>query len=421
MRAEPQPGVLLLGNYPPPFGGVPSHIRDLAAHLASRGWQVHVIVGSTQHFGIEQPARGVTVYRFDRWDKLRALATLPGPANGLRGFYPRLSTYLAHLSVCKLALAIIRRHNIQAISAYHIFGSGTLGAWLSRETGVPLITTIFGEIYADTAEHRRRRDEVDFVARHTRRWLSCSRHCARSAALLNVDWQVEPLVYGIDVTHFRPDVDGSAVRQRFGWQPEDQVVTFVGRMSAEMGLDILLQALPMIVAKRPNTRFLIAGARHQLTPNVAQLARDLRDNVAYQIDVPYEELPQFYAASSIVAAPSVSARACLGLSIAEGMASAKPVVACRVGGTLEVLQEEVTGVVVPPNDPLTLATAVLELLDQPARCRAMGLAGRARALTGFDKRVANEKFETILQEIAGGATPGARAGSPLTAGRQAAH
>jgi glycosyltransferase involved in cell wall biosynthesis len=419
MPAETKPGILLLGNYPPPFGGVPSHIRDLSGHLASHGWQVHVIVGSTQHFGIEHPVNGVTVYRFDRWDKLRALAMLPAPAKGLRAFYPRLSTYLAHLSVCKLALAIIRRHNIQAISAYHIFGSGTLGAWLSHETGVPLITTIFGEIYADTSEHRRRRDEVDFVARNTRRWLSCSRHCARSAALLNVDWKVEPLVYGIDVMHFRPDVDGSLVRRRFGWQPQDQVVTFVGRMSAEMGLDILLQALPLIVAKRPKTRFLIAGARYQLTPNVVQMARDLPDNVAYQIDVPYGELPSFYAASSLVAAPSVSARACLGLSIAEAMASGKPVVACRVGGTLEVLQEDVTGIVVPPNDPLTLAAAILELLEQPARCRAMGLSGRTRALAGFDKRVANERFESILQEITGAPAEDGQAHSAVIRGRQA--
>jgi glycosyltransferase involved in cell wall biosynthesis len=81
------------------------------------------------------------------------------------------------------------------------------------------------------------------------------------------------------------------------------------------------------------------------------------------------------------------------------MATGKPVVACRVGGTLEVLQEGVTGVVVPPNDPLTLASALLDLLDKPARRRAMGLSGRARALAGFDKRIANERFEVILQEL----------------------
>jgi glycosyltransferase involved in cell wall biosynthesis len=394
-----KPGILFLGNYPPPFGGVPSHIRDLSSHLSVRGWDVHVIVGSTRHFGIEHPETGVTVYRFNRWEKLRALITERAPQRGLRRFYPRLDTYLAHLAVCKLALGIIHAHNVQAISAYHIFGSGTLGAWLSRETGVPLITTIFGEIYADTHEHRRRMEEVNFVAEHTSRWLSCSRHCARSATLLNVGWQVEPLLYGIDVTHFRPDVDGGPVRRRFGWQLQDPIVAFVGRMNAEMGLDVLLQALPIVLETKPDVRFLIAGARHDLTPSVAHIAREFPANVGYEIDVPYAELPRFYAAASVVAAPSVNARACLGLSIAEAMATGKPVVACRVGGTLEVLQEGVTGVVVPPNDPLTLASALLDLLDKPARRRALGLSGRARALAGFDKRIANERFEVILQEL----------------------
>ena len=412
-----KPGILLLGNYPPPFGGVPSHIRDLSSHLAARGWQVHVMVGSTQHFGVEHPQPDVTVYRPDRWHKLRALATLPGPAQGLRRFYPRVGNYLAHLSVCKLALAIVRRHNIRVISAYHIFGSGTLGAWLSRDTGVPLITTIFGEIYDKTLEHLRRFDEVRFVADHTARWLSCSRHCARSAALLNVDWNVEPLVYGIDVTHFRPEVDGTGIRSLFGWGASDQVVTFVGRMNAEMGLDVLLQALPMVLAKKPRARFLVAGARHHLTESVMQMAKERPDILGCQVDVPYAELPRFYAAATVVVAPSVSARACLGLSIAEAMATGKPVVACRVGGTLEVLTDDATGLVVPPNDPLALAAAVLDLLERPEKCRVMGLGGRARALAVFDKRLANERFESILREL-DPAAPAAEAS--VRAGRRVA-
>jgi glycosyltransferase involved in cell wall biosynthesis len=396
-----KPGVLLLGNYPPPFGGVPSHLRDLSSHLAARGWQVHVIVGKTHHFGIERPEAGVTVYRFRRRHRLRALATLPGPTQGLRRFFPRFRTYLQHLAVCKLALSIIRMHNVKAISAYHIFGAGTLGAWLSRETGLPLITTIFGEIYSHTADHWQRRDEVEFVAGHTRRWLSCSSHCARSSALLGVDWQVEPLVYGVDVTHFHPDADGGPVRARFGWSPDDPVIGFVGRMNAEMGLDVLLQAIPLIRAKDPRVRFLIAGAKQHLTPSVSRMAKIFPGHVAYQANVPYAELPRFFAASSVIAAPSVNARACLGLSIAEAMATGRPVVGCRVGGTLEVIEEGKTGIVVAPSDPFALADGLLDLLANPAAGRAMGLGGRARAVAMFDKSLANAKFESILDELTG--------------------
>jgi glycosyltransferase involved in cell wall biosynthesis len=410
-----KPGVLLLGNYPPPFGGVPSHVRDLSSHLASHGWQVQVMVSTTRHFGIEQPEAGVTVYRFDRPQKLRALVTLPGPREGLRQFFPHLRSYLGQLGLCKLAMSIIRTHNVKAISAYHILGAGTLGGWLSRETGIPLITTIFGEIYSHTADHWQRLDEVKFVADHTRRWLSCSCHCARSSALLGVDWEVEPLVYGIDVMHFRPDADGGPIRARFGWSPGDRVVGFVGRMKADMGLDTLLQAIPLILAKDRRVRFLIAGTKHHLTPSVAQMAKAFPENVGYQTDVPYAELPLFFAASSIIAAPSVNARACLGLSIAEAMATGKPVVGCRVGGTLEVMEEGKTGIVVPPSDPFVLAGAILDLLANPAAWRAMGLDGRARAVATFDKRVANAKFESILTELTGARGLRAPAQSPVGA------
>src|SRR5919106_2560656 len=396
-----KPGVLLLGNYPPPFGGVPSHVRDLSSHLAAGGWQVHVMVSATHHFGIERPEAGVTVYRFHRPHKLRALATLPGPREGLRQFFPRLRGYLSHLGLCKLGMSIIRTHNVKAISAYHILGAGTLGAWLSRETSIPLITTIFGEIYSHTADHLQRFDEVKFVADHTRHWLSCSRHCARSPALLGVDWEVEPLVYGIDVTHFRPDADGGPIRARFGWSPDDRVIGFVGRMKAEMGLDTLLQAIPLILAKDRKVRFLIAGVKHHLTPSVARMAKIFPENVGYHTDVPYAELPLFFAASSIIAAPSANARTCLGLSIAEAMATGKPVVGCRVGGTLEVIQEGETGIVVPPSDPFALAAAILDLLAKPDAWRTMGLCGRARAVAAFDKGLANAKFEAILAELTG--------------------
>jgi glycosyltransferase involved in cell wall biosynthesis len=145
------------------------------------------------------------------------------------------------------------------------------------------------------------------------------------------------------------------------------------------------------------------------------MARLFAENIGYQTDVPYADLPRFYAASSIVAAPSVSARACLGLSIAEAMATGKAVVGCRVGGTSEVVQDGETGVLVPPGDPFALGQAILDMLAKPATGRTMGLSGRARAVAIFDKRLANAKFEAILTELTGAAGLPDPAHSPFEA------
>lgn len=394
-----KPGILLLGNYPPPFGGVPSHVRDVSHYLARRGWQVHIVPGKSRHFGIEHPEEDVTVYRYRRPHKLRALLTLRGPRRGLRQFFPGWRNYLAHLGLCKLCLSIIRSHNIQVVSAYHIFGAATIGAWLSRETSVPMITTVFGEIYQHTLQHWRRMDEVNFVAEHTARWLSCSRHCARSAELLGRRWEVQPLIYGIDVQHFRPGLDGSAIRARYGWRPADRVIVFVGRMNTEMGLDTLMQAIPLVLRHDPEVKFLVAGARSHLTDQLRWFASLHAGAVAVEVDVPYAELPLLYASASLVVAPSSDERACLGLAIAEAMACAKPVIGCKVGGTAEVVVDNETGLLVPPRDAFALSEAIVNLSKDGDRMRDMGTRGRIRAQTQFDRNSSSRKFEELVIQV----------------------
>ena len=394
-----KPGILLIGNYPPPFGGVPSHVRDVSHYFAARGWQVHVVPGKSRHFGIEHPEEGVTVYRYRRRHRLRALLTMRGPGRGLRELFPGWRTYLGYLGLCKLYLSIIRSGNIKVISAYHIFGAATVGAWLSRETGIPMITTIFGEIYQNTLQHWRRIKEVDFVAQHTALWLSCSRHCARSAELLGRRWSAEPLIYGIDVEHFRPHRDGMTIRARYGWLPSDRVIVFVGRMNSQMGLDTLVQAIPLVLSQDAAAKFLVCGARSSLTENLRWFATIHPGRVAVETDIPYEELPNVYAAASVVVAPSSDERACLGLAIAEAMACGKAVIGCRVGGTTEVLIENETGMLVPPRDAFALAGAILELAGNPKRSEELGMRGRARAVSSFDRNASNRKFEELVNRV----------------------
>ena len=180
-----RPGILLLGNYPPPFGGVPTHIRYLTDDLAERGWSVHVLTGKTEPCGVRQVSEFVTVYSFSKETRMRALLKplyrVPA-AERSRHFFAGLRPFLARVSVAMLAKKIILENDIRVISAYHMIGPGTLGAWLSKDLELPLITTVFGEIYSDLDFHRERIQEIRYIASQTSKWLSCSHHCAQSAA-----------------------------------------------------------------------------------------------------------------------------------------------------------------------------------------------------------------------------------------------
>jgi glycosyltransferase involved in cell wall biosynthesis len=402
MRSTSRPGILLIGNYPPPFGGVPTHIEYLADHLARRGWSVNILAHKADFRGVRRVAEGVTVYCYSRQDRLRALwhpSFRVRPVERSRRFRPRLRSFLGALGLAMLAKRIILENNVRLISAYHLLGAGSLGAWLSEDLSLPLIMTVFGEIYSDPDEHLQRIEEVRYIASRTVKWLSCSRHCARSVELIDLPIDVEPLHYGIDVDRFRPDRDGSRIRDRYGIPPDDPVVIFVGRMLDEMGLGVLLGAIPLVLARNPRIRFLIAGARHQMTP-VAERRRALHPkNVFVAVDVPQDELPDYYAAANLAAAPSVNARACLGLSIVEAQGSGKPVVACDVGGTREVIVPGETGLLVAPENPFALAGAIVDLAEDHERAEKMGRQARERVRTRFDKEITNQRMESIIEAV----------------------
>jgi glycosyltransferase involved in cell wall biosynthesis len=397
-------GILLFGNHPPPFGGVPTHLQYLSTYLAERGWRVHVLsmAGVRRDPEITQ----YTVHRPPPGELHRALArdTLARP--GTRWSQARRSSrfiadsprlFLGCLALSAFALDLVRRYDLQVIGAYHLLAAGLASAWVAEELGLPLVTTVFGEIHAAPDQYQRRRAEVEYILRSSRRVLSPSRHCAASLGLLGLP-AAEVVYYGIDTSRFRPGLDGSGVRRRLGLADGDFVVLFVARMVREMGLHVLLASIPQVIREARNVRFVIAGTRGELENDAQTAARLHPEQVFVFSDVGPEELPLLYAAASIAVTPSINQRACLGLAVAEAMASAKPVIVSRIGGGPELLTDGESGLLVPPNDPAALAQAILCLARQPERLNPMGELGRERATRDFDARVTSRKMEGIFLE-----------------------
>jgi glycosyltransferase involved in cell wall biosynthesis len=134
-------------------------------------------------------------------------------------------------------------------------------------------------------------------------------------------------------------------------------VLFVGRLSAEKGVEDLLEATRGL-------RRVIAGDG-PLRPLVP-------DALGF---VPRDELARLYAAASVVCVPS--RREGFGLACAEAMAHGRPVVATAVGGLTDLVEHEVTGLVVPPRDPAALRAAIERLLGDRALRARLGAAARA--------------------------------------------
>jgi len=159
---------------------------------------------------------------------------------------------------------------------------------------------------------------------------------------------------------------------------------FCGRLNGpheQKGVDVLLESLPLIL-RHHKVVLNIIGTGPSL-PQYQALAAVLgiTEHVRFLGFVEHQEMPRHYQQADLFVLPS--RRESFGLVLAEAMACGLPVVATTAGAIPEVIVDGVTGVLVPPDDPHALASAVVSLLSDRPRMQAMGAAGAQRVRQRF--------------------------------------
>jgi phosphatidylinositol alpha-mannosyltransferase len=178
---------------------------------------------------------------------------------------------------------------------------------------------------------------------------------------------------GVDTHCFRPDLPPIEM-----WNDERPNVLFVGRFDEpRKGFPVLFDAWGDVRAERPDARLMVVG-RGDPEP-FRKRAADLEwDNVHFVGGVDSELLPRYYRTANVFCAPSTGQES-FGIVLVEAMSSGVPVVASDIGGYRQVLHHRQEGLLVPPQQPKALATALLHLLDNPELQQTMGRAGRLTA------------------------------------------
>ena len=200
---------------------------------------------------------------------------------------------------------------------------------------------------------------------------------------------------GIDTSEYAPDPGVDAL-VRLGVDPGRPFVLFVGRITRQKGVPVLLRAAARL---EPSAQLVLcAGAADtpELGAEVSSLVSGLqatRDGVIWIPDMlPRREIIQLLTHATVFACPSVYEP--LGIVNLEAMACGTAVVASRTGGIPEVVDDGSTGLLVPPDDPVALGDALNSLLRSAGRAAAMGRAGRARAVAEFS-------WESVAAQTAG--------------------
>ncbi len=175
-------------------------------------------------------------------------------------------------------------------------------------------------------------------------------------------------------------------------------IAVVGRLAPEKDHATLLAAARIVVAERPDTTFLLAGdgpLRGELEARIRSLGLGERVHLLGYRD----DAAAILAASAMLALPS-RYEPC-GRVLLESMALGLPIVATRVGGVPEIVEDGGTGVMVPPGDPDAFAAALLRLLADPALARELGGAGRRRIAARFEAGEAAARYAAVYREVLG--------------------
>jgi glycosyltransferase involved in cell wall biosynthesis len=201
---------------------------------------------------------------------------------------------------------------------------------------------------------------------------------------------------GIDLSPYRKPEDPSILKSELDIQKELPIVGTVARLTPVKGLIYFLRSIPTVLAASPNTRFIIVGGGF-LQKSLEEEANKLgiEKNViftGFRQDVP--SLLKFF---DIFVLPSLKEG--LPFAIIEAMATAKPVIATDVKGNREVVEDGISGILVPPKNPQSLAKAIINLLQDKERAKKMGNEGFSRAEQIFSSEKFIQNLEDVIEDV----------------------
>lgn len=357
------PVAIFLTSFDP--GGTERQMIELIRRLDDRRYRVHVVC--LRHEGAWLPrvtsrAASITEFRINGFGKLSTLKQLW-----------RFSQWC-------------RRERISVLHTCDFYSNifGLLGGALG---GVPVRIGSRRELVTDKTSSQIRVQR--FAYRFATRIVANS---PAAAAILRTEGIASTAV------HMIPNgVDASAYPDKVGRSDVRQVIT-VANLRAEKNHEILIAAAAQLESSCPNLRYQIVGEGSR-RPVLEKLARARGVDHLVEFLGHREDVPALLSAADVFVLPSRSEAMPNGAI--EAMAAGLPVVACSVGGLLDLVETGRTGILVPPSDPEPLAVAIRTLSDNPGRAREMGREAQreVRAQYSFERMVDafDDLYETELR------------------------
>ncbi len=382
-----------------------TYVHDINRHLARRGHSVTVVTPGNSSMPASEHFDGVEVLRFPM--ELPVDLTYGRVAQSrvnVVGKVARLAVMAHYLEAqYRATLHAASERATDVIHAHWAIPTGPAAVHAARRLGIPSVITMHGgDVYVnpeqgyDFPTRWYVRPALRWTLRHAGALTAITEDCRQHALRAGAPDEAIHLVFnGTDLRRFSPAPAGqAAVDPRFG----PHMIFACRQLFPRKGIRFLIESAALLKPRYPDLKVVVAGDGFE-RPELIQLAENLgiAKDVTFLGWVPNTDLPPFYRAAAVSVIPSLEEG--FGIPAAEAMGCETAVVASDAGGLPEVVEDGVTGLVVPRGDAAALAQAIGSLLGDPERRTRMGRAGRERALRLFDWDRTAEQFERIYADV----------------------
>jgi len=381
------------------WGGIERYTADLATGLARRGHEVHVIAHPTGHLADVCSEAGVQIHRVDLglavgWHS--AIGQLNHPLNWLdlnvnllRG---RLTAVLDGIEATRGRIDVVHAQQVKEKlwATQYAREHAIASAWTAHAPLEPWMRT-----GAPGSMHTRMGARIDGLIAVNRATLDDYRAFGIQPALSRVIYN------GLEVSRYDCGERG-ATRSSLGLAGDDIAVLMLARPYAGKGIGVLIDAMSLIQEAASGCAvrvraFVAGGSRHLESFRQSAASRGLGDALTFLGH--RDDVPDLLAASDIAALPSYQEG--LPYAISEAMAASLPVVATRVGGVPEMIDDGESGYLIEPGDASALAERLTRLATDAELRRRMGGAAARLAADRFTLEKMLDESEAFFLSLAG--------------------
>ncbi len=371
----------------------PRFAHDLARHLVLAGHEVLALAPHHPGAKFRQTMDGVDVIRFPYFIPIRfeTLACSGGIRERMRhSLLARFQLPLLAVSELVFLFFFTLFEGPDVIHAQWILPQGLNAVIIGRFLRKQVVVSVHGaDIFPLKSKLLRCISKMvltrcDVVTANSK----ATKEAVDKLAGGNVNVRIIPM--GVDTESFRKMCDGR------------QDILFVGRLAEKKGVKYLIRAFDKISGKHQGTKLIIVGEGDELGRLIAEAKKSrFKDSISFEGAKDHDKLKEYFQKAGVFVMPSIidseGDTEGLGVAALEAMASGVPVVTSNVGGIPDVIKDGINGLLTAPEDPNSIANAVVRLLDDKKMRDNLSEKGRITAVERFSWSMIAKEFEKVYE------------------------